>query len=121
MGFDDQPDEEAPREVERANCAGSYMDLKSGAGFYAEGDHGATSFDGFDCAGKNIAGAEEVRSFGGDEDVACTNSDPDFAIRFGVAERNFDFTGGMIERDAHDAVGGTVFHHNRGENIFKAS
>ena len=26
----------------------------------------------------------------------------------------------MIERDAHDAVGGTVFDNDRGENIFEA-
>ena len=120
VGFDDQPDEEAGRKIEGADCAGRDVDEKARAGFYTEGDHCAASFRGFDRSGKNVAGAEEVRQFGGDEDIACANGDADFPTGGCVAQGDFDFAGGVIERDPHDAVGGTMFNHDCGEDIFKA-
>jgi len=119
MGLDDQPDEEAGGEVQGAGGARSYVDLKTSAGFYTQGDHCAAGFDGFDSTGQNIACAEEVRGFGGDEDVAGANGYAHFCAGRGVTQGNFDFAGGVIERDAHDAVGGQVFDDDRGENIFK--
>ena len=85
VGFDDQPDEETGREVEGADGAGCDVDLKNCAGFHAEGDHGAASFEGFDRAGKNVASAEEVRRLGGDENVAGADGYADFTAGFGVA------------------------------------
>src|ERR1700676_115643 len=118
MGFDHQPDEQAGNKVERADGAGRDVNLKGCAGFCANGDYGASGFERFDSAGKNVAGAEEVRRFSGDEDVPGANGDANFTAGCGVTQRDFDFTRGVIERDAHDAVGGAVFHHNGGENIF---
>ncbi len=96
------------------------MDLECCAGFYAEGDHSAADFYGLECAWKNVAGAEKVRSFSGDQDVPGANGYAHFSAGRGVAQGNFDFAGSVIERDAHDAVGGTVLDHDRGENIFKS-
>ncbi len=120
MGFDYQPDEEAGGEVESADGAGGYVNLKDSAGFYADGNHGAAGFEGFDDAGKNVAGAEEVRRLGGYEDVAGADGDSHFAAGFAVAQGDFDFAGGVIERDAHHAVGGAVLDDDGGENIFEA-
>src|SRR6266852_5633248 len=110
VGFDYQPDQEARREVESADCAGRDVDLECCAGPYAEGGHCAAGFEGLECAGKNVAGAEEVRRFGGDEDVAGANGYADFAAGLGVAEGDFDFAGRVIERDAHHSVGGAVLN-----------
>src|SRR3984957_520356 len=120
VGFDYQPDEETGGEVESADGAGSYVNLKDGAGFYADGDHGAAGFEGFDDAGKNVAGAEEVRCLGGYEDVAGADGASHFAAGLAVAQGDFDFAGGVIERDAHHAVGGAVLDDDCGENIFEA-
>ena len=119
MSLDNQPDEEATGQVEGTHCPRRYVDQKSCACFYAEGDHGAPDFHGFDGAGKDVAGAEEMRGFGGDEDVSGADGYADFRAGGGVAEGNFDFAGGVIERDTHDAVGGAVFDDNRGENVFE--
>src|SRR5258708_978194 len=120
VGLDHQPDKEPRGEVECAGCAGRDVDLECCAGFYAEGDHCAAGFYGLECARKNVAGAEKVRSFGGDEDVPGANGYAHFSAGRGVAQGNFDFAGSVIERHAHDAVGGTMFDHNRRENIFEA-
>ena len=85
MSFDDQPDQQAGTEVEGADSAGRDVDMENRSGFYAEGDHGAPGFDGFDGAGKNVACTEEVWRFGGDEDVAGANGDANFAAGFGIA------------------------------------
>src|ERR1700739_3740204 len=112
MSFDDEPDEETGRKVEGADGAWGDVDLKKCAGFYLQGDHPAARFEGNNRAGENVAGAEEVRRLGGNENVTGANGDANFAAGFGFAERDFDFAGGMIERDAHDAVGGTVFDND---------
>jgi hypothetical protein len=120
VGFDYQPDEEAGGQVERANGARRDVHFKGCAGFYKKNNHCAESLDRLDAARKNVSGAEEVRRFGGNEDVAGANGDADLVAGRGVTKRNFDFTRGVIERNAHDAVGGAMFHDNRGENIFEA-
>jgi len=52
---------------------------------------------------------------------AGANGDANFACRVRHHKGDFEFTGCVIERDAHDAIGGTMLDNEPREDIFKAA
>ena len=120
MRLHHQPHAQAGDELQRTNGAGREMHDEASAGVHLRDDERPARLQRFERARQDVTGAERTRRFGGKKNVTGADGHLNRCTRRHRTERDFQFAAPGSERDAHNAIRGTMLNNMCKQKILEA-